>query len=99
MKKLIFLFVILLIPFLCFSQGMYGDFELSVGMPFVYGWLDENGREDTIKTEIPFSFGIGATNIIDSKEYNRFSAYIVIAPVIGIVIKVDGLIGRENKLP
>jgi len=62
MKKLLFLCIIILSPALCFSQGKYGDFEFSVGMPFSYGWLDENGRKDTVSTDIPFSFGMGGTN-------------------------------------
>jgi len=61
MKK-IFLLFIFLIPALCFSQGKYGDIEFSVGMPFTYGWLNENDTKDTIRTKIPFSFGIGAAN-------------------------------------
>jgi len=31
-------------------------------MPFAHGWLDENGRKDTVRTDLPFSFGVGATN-------------------------------------
>jgi hypothetical protein len=53
----------MLTPTLCFSQSRYGDFEVFVGMPFIYGRLGG----DTIQTEIPFSFGIGAT------DYNVFS--------------------------
>jgi len=62
MKKLLFLCIVLLTPFFCFSQGKYGDFELSVGMPFIHGWLNENGGKDTVRAEMPFSFGVGAAN-------------------------------------
>jgi len=68
MKKLLFLCIILFIPFFCFSQGKYGDIELSVGMPFIFGGLNENGGKDKVRTEIPLSFGVGAAN------YNVFGS-------------------------
>ena len=60
MKKTMFLCTIIFISSFCYSQerGRYVDVELWGGMPFISGSLDHAGNE-TIKTEIPFSFGIG----------------------------------------
>jgi len=64
MKPLLFLYIIFLCPLFCFSQGKYGDLEFYAGMPFTYGWLNEDGSKDTdtVRTDLPFSFGVGAVN-------------------------------------
>lgn len=60
MKKTLLFCTIMLVSTFCFSQekGRYGDIEFWGGMPFISGRLDHAGNE-TIKTEMPFSFGIG----------------------------------------
>jgi|TergutMp193P3_1026864.scaffolds.fasta_scaffold01986_8 hypothetical protein len=63
MKKMLFFCTIVLITANCFSQERfrYGDLELWGGMPFINGGFNRDG-EETIKTQLPFSFGIGAAN-------------------------------------
>ena len=62
MKKTLILCLIMFSSTYCFAQeGVYGDFEFFTGMPFIYGNLN-NGEKETVKTEMPFSFGMGAAN-------------------------------------
>ena len=59
MKKTVFLCIIILVSSFCYSQeSEWVGVEFWGGMPFIGGSLDRAGNE-TIKTEAPFSFGIG----------------------------------------
>ncbi|MDR0320700.1 MAG: hypothetical protein LBI28_04285 [Treponema sp.] len=62
MNKIMVFFILILFSTNSFSQEeRNGSFEFFAGMPFYSGSIEHDGTE-TIKFDLPFSFGMGAAN-------------------------------------